>query len=94
MEKLVDLHNDIMFFLIVIVSFVAWMLLQIMENFSVVHGPDSLRVSFSHHTLLEKVWTYIPAAILLSIAVPSFALLYVMDHFPEADLTVKIIGNQ
>jgi heme/copper-type cytochrome/quinol oxidase subunit 2 len=47
-----------------------------------------------HHTLLEVVWTTIPAIILAIIAVPSFALLYSMEEFVEPSLTVKVTGHQ
>lgn len=55
---------------------------------------DSKLYSLSHGTLLEIVWTIIPALILLSIAIPSFALLYAMDEVIDPVLTVKVIGHQ
>lgn len=47
-----------------------------------------------HHTMLEIVWTTIPAIILAVIAVPSFALLYSMEEFVEPSLSVKVTGHQ
>jgi hypothetical protein len=47
-----------------------------------------------HHTMLEIVWTTIPAIILAIIAVPSFALLYSMEEFVEPSLSVKVTGHQ
>jgi len=40
------------------------------------------------------LWTLVPAGILLSIAGPSFALLYTLDEAYEAEVNVKAIGNQ
>lgn len=48
----------------------------------------------THNTLLEVIWTVIPACILLYIAIPSFALLYSMDELTFPLLTYKIVGNQ
>lgn len=93
MEKIVDLHHDIMFFLVLIVSFVSWILIRIISLYGV-HNSKTLRVAFAHHTLLEKVWTYIPTAILVLIAAPSFSLLYSIDALVEPKITVKAIGHQ
>lgn len=93
MEKIVDLHHDVMFFLVVIVSFVSWMLLRIISLYNK-DNSVTLRVAFSHHTLLEKIWTYIPAVILVLIAAPSFTLLYSIDALVEPKITMKAIGHQ
>jgi len=47
-----------------------------------------------HGTLLEIVWTIIPAVILIGLAIPSYNLLYMLDSGYNPDITVKIIGNQ
>jgi cytochrome c oxidase subunit 2 len=48
----------------------------------------------THNTLLEVAWTLVPVLILVVIAVPSIRLLAHQYSPPEADLTVKAIGNQ
>jgi heme/copper-type cytochrome/quinol oxidase subunit 1/heme/copper-type cytochrome/quinol oxidase subunit 2 len=48
----------------------------------------------SHGTVIEIIWTIVPAIILLFIAIPSFALLYAMDEIIDPVLTVKVIGHQ
>jgi heme/copper-type cytochrome/quinol oxidase subunit 2 len=93
MEKIVDLHHDIMFFLIVIVVFVSWMMGRIIQFYRS-QNKLSLRVAFSHHTILEQVWTIIPTYILVLIAAPSFSLLYAIDALVEPRITVKVIGHQ
>ena len=47
-----------------------------------------------HNTKLEIIWTLIPAAILLHIALPSLALLYAMDEVRSPSFILKAIGNQ
>ena len=48
----------------------------------------------THNTLVEVVWTVVPILILIGIAIPSFRLLYFQRVMPEAEVTVKAIGNQ
>lgn len=93
MEKIVDLHHDVMFFLVLIVTFVSWILVRTISLYNS-DNTETLRVAFSHHTLLEKVWTYIPAVILVLIAAPSFSLLYSIDALVEPKITMKAIGHQ
>jgi cytochrome c oxidase subunit 1 len=93
MEKIVDLHHDIMFFLILIVTFVSWILSRIVSLYNK-DNCQTLRVAFAHHTLLEKVWTYIPTVILVLIAAPSFSLLYSIDALVEPKISIKVIGHQ
>jgi cytochrome c oxidase subunit 1 len=93
MEKIVDLHHDLMFFIIVIVVFVSWMLGRMLYFYNS-ENTATPRVAFAHHTLLEIIWTYIPATILILIAAPSFSLLYSIDALVAPKISVKVIGHQ
>jgi cytochrome c oxidase subunit 2 len=93
MEKIVDLHHDLMFFIIVIVVFVSWMLGRMLYFYNS-KNTATPRVAFAHHTVLEIIWTYIPAAILILIAAPSFSLLYSIDALVSPKISVKVIGHQ
>lgn len=44
--------------------------------------------------IVEWVWTIIPAALLLQIALPSLLLLYILDESVDSSLTLKTIGHQ
>jgi len=97
MEGIVDLHNDIMFFLTFVIVFVLYLLVVCMIKFS----QNSLTNQYgyagddlSHNTVIEVIWTAIPTAILLFIALPSFVLLYSMDEQFDPALTLKVIGRQ
>jgi cytochrome c oxidase subunit 2 len=98
MEGIIDLHNDIMFYLVLISTFVLWMMVRIVMLFAVRENDaaDATREvdPITHHTLLEVVWTVTPALILVTIAIPSFALLYAMDETGFPQVTVKAIGHQ
>jgi cytochrome c oxidase subunit 2 len=44
--------------------------------------------------MIERVWTIIPAIVLIQIAIPSLLLLYMLDESVDSALTVKVIGHQ
>lgn len=93
MEGIINLHNDIFFFLIVIVVLVGWMLYRTLWIFNESSNkkPDT---NLIHGTLIEILWTVLPSLILLLIAVPSFALLYAMEEVINPAITIKAIGHQ
>jgi cytochrome c oxidase subunit 2 len=92
LEGMLHFHNYIMLFLIVIGLFVVWMLYQIYISFGEEVNPVAQK--FVHSSLLEIVWTIIPALVLLLIAIPSFALLYSLDELIDPSTTLKIVGHQ
>jgi cytochrome c oxidase subunit 2 len=85
-----------MFFLLIIGVFVFWMLYKVVVDFDSSYFDGYLKEPqrFTHSTLLEIVWTIIPAIILVLIAVPSFALLYSLDEILDPQITLKIVGHQ
>ena len=92
MEGMIDFHDYIMVFLTVIAVFVLWMLIQVLVKFNEDTNPVS--VKFTHSSLLEIVWTILPAVILMLIAVPSFGLLYSLDELIDPTVTLKVVGHQ
>jgi cytochrome c oxidase subunit 2 len=87
---IIDFHNQVIIILIGIGIFVFWMLFRAVFCFTYKTNP----VKFTHSTTLETTWTIVPAILLLFIAGPSFALLYSMDDFFQAEITLKVIGHQ
>ena len=87
MENIIFLHDQIMFILIIIIITVLWLIIR------------SLTTKHYHRyltdgTLIEVIWTLIPAGILVFIAFPSLKLLYLMDEVIDPALTIKAIGHQ
>jgi cytochrome c oxidase subunit 2 len=93
MEGIVNLHNWILFYLIIISIFVLWFLIVIIKEFNSAHHPISYR-KLKDGTLIEVIWTITPALILITIALPSFKLLYLMDEILDPTITIKTIGRQ
>ena len=92
MEGIIHLHNDLCFLILTIAIFVSWLLGKCL----VLYTKDKHQISekFTHSTLLEIVWTVVPAVILMIIAIPSFALLYSLDEFVSPMMTLKVVGHQ
>jgi len=93
MEALVELHDNIMYYLVGILFAVAWIQAAIIRNFSSDKSPISNKY-LNHGTLIELIWTITPALILVLIAFPSFKLLYLMDEVTDPSLSVLAEGHQ
>jgi len=92
MEGIINLHNDIMAVITFILIFTFWMLAR------TIYLWDSSRNKVAskqvHGTVIELVWTIVPSFILVTIAIPSFALLYSMDEVIDPAITLKVVGHQ
>jgi len=93
MEALVELHDNIMYYLTAILFSVGWIQGSIIKNFNNNRFPISNKY-LNHGTLIELIWTITPALILVLIAFPSFKLLYLMDEVTDPSLSVLAEGHQ
>nr|QUG09712.1 cytochrome b [Peltigera rufescens] len=93
MEGLVELHDNIMFYLSIILFSVGWILISIIIKFNNKKWPIANKY-LSHGTLIELIWTITPALILILIAFPSFKLLYLMDEVSDPAMVVLAEGHQ
>lgn len=91
-EGILHFHHELMLVILFVVVFVTWMLGRAVYHFHHEKNPKSSGVV--HGTVIEIVWTIIPAVILMIIAVPSFGLLYSVDEVVDPSLTVKVVGHQ
>ena len=87
MEEIIGFHDRIMLILIFIVFVVLWLIVR------------SLYIKYYNKylyegSLIEVIWTLIPAGILVYIAFPSLKLLYLMDEVIDPGITIKVIGHQ
>ena len=87
-----DLHHDILFFLIVILVFVSWMLVRSLYHFH--ESKNVLPSKIIHGSTIEIIWTLTPSVILMTLALPSFALLYSFDEIVDPAVSIKAIGHQ
>jgi cytochrome c oxidase subunit 2 len=92
MREITEFHNLVLIIITAITAFVMVLLLIVMVRFNARTNPVPSRTT--HNTLIELVWTIAPILILLTIAIPSFRLLYFQRNLPEADMTIKATGVQ
>ncbi|HEY3916973.1 MAG TPA: cytochrome c oxidase subunit II [Stellaceae bacterium] len=85
-------HNELVVIITLITVFVLGLLVYVMVRFSAKRHP--VPSTTTHNTLLEVVWTAVPVLVLVSIAIPSFKLLYYENRTEHADMTLKVTGHQ
>ena len=93
MEEIINFHNFVMIYLVFIITSVIWILIQIINRFNKSKRFISHKYMI-HGSLIEIIWTLTPALILVTIAFPSFKLLYLIDEVVDPAITIKVIGHQ
>ena len=91
-EMAYDFHTFLLVVITVITIFVLAVLLYACYRFRESANPTPSKTT--HNSLLEVLWTGIPVLILVVIVFPSMQLLYASDKAEDAEMTLKIIGNQ
>ncbi len=91
-EKALDLHNLLLVIITFISVFVLGLLGYVGWRFRKKANPKASKTT--HNTIIEILWTVIPVIILVVIAFPSFKLLYYMDETKDAEMVIKVTGNQ
>jgi len=92
MENIIWFHNLLLWMITAIALFVLVLLVIVVVKFNARSNPVPSRTT--HNTLIEVLWTVVPVLILVTIAVPSFRLLFYQLNTPQADVTVKATGKQ
>ncbi len=91
-HRVLELHNLIL--LICVVIFIVVFGVMFYSIYAHRKSKGYKAAKFHDNAKLEVVWTVIPFAILVSMAIPSTATLIEMDDVSKSDLTVKITGYQ
>ncbi|HZP75351.1 MAG TPA: cytochrome c oxidase subunit II [Pseudolabrys sp.] len=92
MEELTWFHDFLLYITAAIAGFVLVLLIIVTVRFNSRANPVPSRTT--HNTPIEIIWTVVPVLILVTIAVPSFRLLFHELNTPPADVTVKATGKQ
>jgi cytochrome c oxidase subunit II len=92
MDDIIWFHNFLLYVIIAIALFVLALLVIVVVKFNARANPTPSRTT--HNTTIEVIWTVVPVLILVTIAVPSFRLLFYQLNTPKADVTVKATGKQ
>jgi len=91
-ERIHDFHDMMLWIIIAIALFVLVLLIWVIIRYNHKANPEPKQ--FTHHVMLEVLWTLVPIIILIFIAVPSFRVLYYNDRTETPEMTLKIIGYQ
>lgn len=87
MEQIIFFHDHRILVIVIILVLVGYILIRSywnrFYNLKIIEGQE-----------LESVWTVLPALFLVVIALPSIRLLYLIEEFDFAELTIKILGHQ
>ncbi len=86
-EELTQLHDFINLVLIFVLRFVGVIIVLMVTG-------KHINQNLLEMQIVEWVWTLIPAALLLQIALPSLLLLYMLDESVDRTLTLKTLGHQ
>lgn len=87
MEQLIFFHDHVMIVIILIVTFVGYIIGSLFFN-------SYINRYLLENQVVEIVWTILPALILIFIALPSLRLLYLLDEVGNPSVTLKAIGHQ
>nr|YP_009176072.1 cytochrome c oxidase subunit II [Garrulax sannio]ALI30788.1 cytochrome c oxidase subunit II [Garrulax sannio]ALP30013.1 cytochrome c oxidase subunit II [Garrulax sannio] len=86
MEELLQFHDHALMVALAICSLVLYLLTTMLTQ--------KLSSSTVDAQAIELIWTILPAAVLVALALPSLRILYMMDEINQPDLTLKAIGHQ
>jgi cytochrome c oxidase subunit 2 len=90
MEGLLLFNDHLLIVITSIILLIIWGLCFIIFYFT----KTNEFIEFYHSTKIEIFWTVLPATILLTLASPSFTLLYSMDEIINPEISLKVIGHQ
>ena len=92
MEGILLFNKHLLFIVVMIVILTGWLLFNTIYSYD--EFNNSQPAKFFHSNELEIVWTSLPALTLLTLASPSFSLLYSMDEISIPDFSIKVLGHQ
>lgn len=92
MENTRHVHHMLLAVIIVIAILVTVLIAAVIWRFRESKNP--VPSTKTHNTLLEIIWTTVPALILIALGIPSIRILYENDKAHNPDMTVKAIGHQ
>ena len=86
-SQLIGFHDHAIVVLVIIITFVTFVLASLITN-------QLITKVITEDHLVETVWTLVPAFILLTLALPSLRLLYIIDEVIDPSFTIKVVGSQ
>jgi cytochrome c oxidase subunit 2 len=91
-RDLQGLDNLILVIITVITVFVTALLIYVMIRYNA--KTNKTPATFTHNSPLEVAWTVVPIVILVFIGAFSLPVLFKQQEIPEAEVLIKVTGNQ
>jgi cytochrome c oxidase subunit 2 len=91
-REVYELHMLVLWICVVIGAGVYAAMIAAIVKFRKSQGAVAAR--FTHNATIEVIWTVIPAAILVAMAVPAAETLIRMEDTRNSELTIKVTGYQ
>ena len=91
MEELEELHNNIIYYLAIILFATTWIIISIILSYI---QKNSISKYTNDYRLYKVIFAVTPTLILILIALPSFKLLYLMDEVIDPSLVINGEGHQ
>lgn len=82
-----NLHDHILVIITIVMILVTYVMLLLFSS-------SNFYKYFSEGTLIETIWSIIPALLLILLVVPSVVVLYILEDLYFPCVTVKITGHQ
>jgi len=86
-EELIIFHDHTILILTLVTRLVGYIIITLFRN-------KFLDRYLLQGNLIEIIWTFIPALLLIFIALPSLHLLYLLDEYDNPSITIKSLGHQ
>ena len=86
-NALTTFHDQAMISITLITAYVAFIIMILLKQNYTINSPHE-----NHQ--LEAIWTISPAVILVTLALPSLRLLYLLDEVAFPSITIKTTGHQ
>nr|YP_010478265.1 cytochrome c oxidase subunit II [Nesophrosyne haleakala]UVI59709.1 cytochrome c oxidase subunit II [Nesophrosyne haleakala] len=87
MEQLIIFHDHTMMILIMITTAVLYMISSLLTN-------KLINRNMLESQMIELTWTILPAFMLITIALPSLKILYLLEEINKPLISMKAIGHQ
>nr|YP_010448466.1 cytochrome c oxidase subunit II [Codonobdella sp. B45A]QWT29628.1 cytochrome c oxidase subunit 2 [Codonobdella sp. IK-2021]UTS56337.1 cytochrome c oxidase subunit 2 [Codonobdella sp. B45A] len=87
MSQLIQFHDSVMITLTLVTTVITYSMIYLSMNNLI------SRYNFEAQEI-EAIWTIIPAIVLITLAMPSIRLLYIMEETFSNSITIKTIGHQ
>nr|YP_010478322.1 cytochrome c oxidase subunit II [Nesophrosyne sp. 21 GMB-2012]UVI59766.1 cytochrome c oxidase subunit II [Nesophrosyne sp. 21 GMB-2012] len=87
MEQLITFHDHTMMIIIMITMSVLYMISSLLTN-------KLINRNMLESQMIELIWTILPAFLLITIALPSLKILYLLEEMNKPLISLKAIGHQ